>query len=125
MSSREDGIMCWNGDPAPVNAAYVGPNEVDRLGESLGAAGGKRPRTVDCGTPYKRPMSSSGLRLVELMMMMDDLYHKSSTTFCAVVKQVPSTASMGRKQLYPPEKEKNVSYSTALSTVRALAYKWK
>ncbi|CAH2266613.1 jg19813 [Pararge aegeria aegeria] len=25
-------------------------------GESLGAAGGKRPRAVDCGTPYKRPM---------------------------------------------------------------------
>ncbi|CAH2235689.1 jg18058 [Pararge aegeria aegeria] len=29
-------------------------------GESLGAAGGNRPRTVDCGAPYKRPMSSSG-----------------------------------------------------------------
>ncbi|CAH2217597.1 jg13526 [Pararge aegeria aegeria] len=28
-------------------------------GESTGAAGGKRPRTVYCGTPYKRPMSSS------------------------------------------------------------------
>ncbi|CAH2236261.1 jg7025 [Pararge aegeria aegeria] len=38
--------------------------------ESLGAAGGKRPRTVYCGTPYKRPMSSSGRRLVDMMMMM-------------------------------------------------------
>ncbi|CAH2211483.1 jg24928 [Pararge aegeria aegeria] len=28
-------------------------------GESLGAAGGKRPRPVDCETPYKRPMSNS------------------------------------------------------------------
>ncbi|CAH2243674.1 jg26148 [Pararge aegeria aegeria] len=38
-------------------------------GESLGAAGGKRPRTVYCGTPYIRPMSSSGRRLVDMMMM--------------------------------------------------------
>ncbi|CAH2218628.1 jg13600 [Pararge aegeria aegeria] len=40
--------------------------------KSLGAAGGKRPRTVDCGTPYKRPMSSSGRQLAEMMMMMID-----------------------------------------------------
>ncbi|CAH2233774.1 jg11779 [Pararge aegeria aegeria] len=33
-------------------------------GESLGAAGHKRPRTVDCGTPHKRPISSSGRQLV-------------------------------------------------------------
>ncbi|CAH2264578.1 jg21296 [Pararge aegeria aegeria] len=39
-------------------------------GESLGAAGGKRPRTVYCGTPYKKPMSSSGRRLVDMTMMM-------------------------------------------------------
>ncbi|CAH2256875.1 jg11021 [Pararge aegeria aegeria] len=39
-------------------------------GESMGAAGGKRPRTVDCRTSYKRPMSSSGPSLVEMMMMM-------------------------------------------------------
>ncbi|CAH2269419.1 jg16445 [Pararge aegeria aegeria] len=45
-------------------------------GESLGAAGGKRPRTVFYGTPYKRPMSSSGRRLVE-MMMMKSLYSYS------------------------------------------------
>ncbi|CAH2226665.1 jg3174 [Pararge aegeria aegeria] len=38
-------------------------------GESLGAAGGKRPRTVDCGSPYKRPMSSSGRQLLEMTMM--------------------------------------------------------
>ncbi|CAH2240682.1 jg25706 [Pararge aegeria aegeria] len=35
-----------------------------KISESLGAAGGKRPRTVDCGTPYKRPMSNSGHPLV-------------------------------------------------------------
>ncbi|CAH2233311.1 jg6233 [Pararge aegeria aegeria] len=39
-------------------------------GESLGAAGGKWSRTVDSGTPYKRPLSSSGRPLVEMMMMM-------------------------------------------------------
>ncbi|CAH2234472.1 jg1614 [Pararge aegeria aegeria] len=33
-------------------------------------AGGKRPRTVYCGTPYKRPMSSSGRRFVDMMTMM-------------------------------------------------------
>ncbi|CAH2234027.1 jg5018 [Pararge aegeria aegeria] len=38
--------------------------------ESLGAAGNQRPRTVDCGTPYKRPMSSSGCPLVKMMMTM-------------------------------------------------------
>ncbi|CAH2209517.1 jg17515 [Pararge aegeria aegeria] len=38
--------------------------------ESLGATGNKRPRTVDFGTPYKRPMSSSGLQSVEVMMVM-------------------------------------------------------
>ncbi|CAH2234287.1 jg15015 [Pararge aegeria aegeria] len=39
-------------------------------GDSLRGAGGKRPRTMDCGTPYKRPMSSSGRQLVEMMTMM-------------------------------------------------------
>ncbi|CAH2229049.1 jg17291 [Pararge aegeria aegeria] len=37
--------------------------------ESLGAAGGKRPRIVYCGTPYKRPVSSSGSQLVDMIMM--------------------------------------------------------
>ncbi|CAH2230804.1 jg15272 [Pararge aegeria aegeria] len=37
-------------------------------GEKLGAAGGKR--TVYCGTPYKRPMSSTGRQLVEEIIMM-------------------------------------------------------
>ncbi|CAH2209483.1 jg25746 [Pararge aegeria aegeria] len=39
-------------------------------GESLGAASSKRPRIVDCGTPYKRRMSSSGRPSVEMMMMI-------------------------------------------------------
>ncbi|CAH2227324.1 jg9, partial [Pararge aegeria aegeria] len=39
-------------------------------GESPGAAGGKRPRTVYCGTPYKRPMSSSGRQFVDVMMKL-------------------------------------------------------
>ncbi|CAH2269166.1 jg1699 [Pararge aegeria aegeria] len=47
---------CWNGDPAPVNAALVGPQR-GGPNKSLGAAGSKRPRTVNFGTPYKRPMS--------------------------------------------------------------------
>ncbi|CAH2241464.1 jg15661 [Pararge aegeria aegeria] len=62
----------WNGDPAQVNAALVGPQRGGQTTshESLEAAGNKRPRTVDCGTPYKRPMSSSGLQSVEVMITM-------------------------------------------------------
>ncbi|CAH2243827.1 jg23212 [Pararge aegeria aegeria] len=65
-------LRYWNADPAPVNAALVGPQRGGQMtsGESLGAAGGKRPGTVYCGTPYKRRMSSSGRRLVDMMMMM-------------------------------------------------------
>ncbi|CAH2236540.1 jg8022 [Pararge aegeria aegeria] len=63
---------CWNGDPAHVKAALVGPQHGGQTtsNESLGAAGSKRTRTVDFGTLYKRPMSSSGLQSVEVMMMM-------------------------------------------------------
>ncbi|CAH2247807.1 jg1134 [Pararge aegeria aegeria] len=38
--------------------------------ESLGAAGMKRPRTVDFGTPYTRTISSSELQSVEITMLM-------------------------------------------------------
>ncbi|CAH2266790.1 jg18919 [Pararge aegeria aegeria] len=64
-------LRCWNGDPAPVNTVLVGPQRGGKMtaGELLGDAGGKRLRTVDCGTPYKRPMSSSGRQLVEMMMI--------------------------------------------------------
>ncbi|CAH2234699.1 jg4685 [Pararge aegeria aegeria] len=60
---------CWNGDPAQENAALVGPQQDGQTtsNESLGAAGHKRPRNVDFGTPYKRPMSSSGLQSVEVI----------------------------------------------------------
>ncbi|CAH2234850.1 jg13252 [Pararge aegeria aegeria] len=53
-------LRCWNGYTAPVNAALVGPKRGGQTmsGESLGAAGGKRPRTVECEPPFKRPMSS-------------------------------------------------------------------
>ncbi|CAH2234140.1 jg23736 [Pararge aegeria aegeria] len=62
---------CWNGDPELVNAASVGPQRggLTTSNESLGAAGNKRPRTVDFGTPYKRPKSSGGLQSVEGMIM--------------------------------------------------------
>ncbi|CAH2223684.1 jg210 [Pararge aegeria aegeria] len=40
---------CWNGDPAHVNAALIGPQRGDQTTSnvSLGADGNKRPRTVD------------------------------------------------------------------------------
>ncbi|CAH2215558.1 jg1034 [Pararge aegeria aegeria] len=37
---------------------------------SQGAAGYQRLKTVEFGTPYKIPMSSSGRILVDMMMMM-------------------------------------------------------
>ncbi|CAH2259291.1 jg10036 [Pararge aegeria aegeria] len=75
IARRTDGRgvpRCWNGDPAQVNAVLVGPQRGGQTtsNESLGAAGNKRPRTVDFGTLYKRPMSSSALQSVEVMMMM-------------------------------------------------------
>ncbi|CAH2238058.1 jg9756 [Pararge aegeria aegeria] len=61
----------WNGDPAQVNAALVGPKRGGQTTsiKSLGATGNQRPRTVEVGTSYKRPMSSGGLQSVEVMMM--------------------------------------------------------
>ncbi|CAH2240790.1 jg2490 [Pararge aegeria aegeria] len=63
---------CWNGSPALANAALVDPRRGGRttLGASQVAAGFKRHKTVEFGTPYKRPMSSSGRLSVDMMMMM-------------------------------------------------------
>ncbi|CAH2231303.1 jg20617 [Pararge aegeria aegeria] len=60
----------WN--LAQVNAALVGPKRGGQTtsNESLGAAESKRPRNMNFGTPYKRPMSSSGRLSVDVMMMM-------------------------------------------------------
>ncbi|CAH2243578.1 jg12888 [Pararge aegeria aegeria] len=65
-------LRCWNGDPAQVNAAFVRPQryEPTTSNESLGAAGNNPRYCVDFGTPYKRPMSSSGLQSVEVMMIL-------------------------------------------------------
>ncbi|CAH2207399.1 jg422 [Pararge aegeria aegeria] len=70
IDGRWGSIPYWNGDSAQVNAALVGPQRGGQttLNESPGAAGNKRPRTVDFGTPYKRPMSSSELQSVEVMI---------------------------------------------------------
>ncbi|CAH2235315.1 jg5885 [Pararge aegeria aegeria] len=68
---------CWNGDHAKENAALVGPNEVDRRHQR--AAGNKRPRTVDFGTPHKRPMSSSGLQSLEAMMTVSIILKERCT----------------------------------------------
>ncbi|CAH2256776.1 jg10985 [Pararge aegeria aegeria] len=49
----------------PRNGKRSGPQRGGQTtsGESLRAAG-REPRTVDCGTPCKRPMSNSGRQLV-------------------------------------------------------------
>ncbi|CAH2243235.1 jg14533 [Pararge aegeria aegeria] len=63
---------CWNGSPELVSAALVGPQQGGQttLSASQVAAGSKRLRTVELGTPYKRPMSSSGRLSVDVMMMI-------------------------------------------------------
>ncbi|CAH2244589.1 jg11704 [Pararge aegeria aegeria] len=63
---------CWNGSPELVSAALFGPQLVGHttLSASQVDAGSKRLRTVELGTPYKRPMSSSGRLSVDVMMMM-------------------------------------------------------
>ncbi|CAH2213352.1 jg17708, partial [Pararge aegeria aegeria] len=53
--------------------SWSNPDEVDgrpTLGASQVAAGFKRHKTVEFGTPYKIPMSSSGRVSVDVTMMM-------------------------------------------------------
>ncbi|CAH2257366.1 jg7577 [Pararge aegeria aegeria] len=47
---------------------------IDDFKQSLKAAENKRPRTVDFVTPYKRPMSSSGLKSVEVTMITNSVF---------------------------------------------------
>ncbi|CAH2232703.1 jg5327 [Pararge aegeria aegeria] len=58
--------------PELASAALVDPQRGGQtiLSASQVAAGSKRHRTVEFGTPYKRPMSSSGRLSVDLMMSM-------------------------------------------------------
>ncbi|CAH2240667.1 jg8051 [Pararge aegeria aegeria] len=57
-----------------VSAALVDPQRGGQMtlsASQVAAAGSlKRHRTVDFGTPYERPMSSSGRLSVDMMMMM-------------------------------------------------------
>ncbi|CAH2247269.1 jg15458 [Pararge aegeria aegeria] len=63
---------CWNGSPELVSAALVDPQRGGQttLSASQVAAGSKRHRTVEFGTSYKRPMSSSGRLSIDMMMMI-------------------------------------------------------
>ncbi|CAH2243314.1 jg2814 [Pararge aegeria aegeria] len=61
-------LLPWTG-----KRSVGGPQRGGRTNESLGAAGNKRPGTVDFEAPYKRPMSSSGHQSLEVMMMTLDL----------------------------------------------------
>ncbi|CAH2218077.1 jg22249 [Pararge aegeria aegeria] len=58
-----------NGSPVLVSAALVDPQRGGQttLSASQVAAGSKRLRIVELGTPYKRPMSSSGRLSVDVM----------------------------------------------------------
>ncbi|CAH2267845.1 jg12922 [Pararge aegeria aegeria] len=70
---------CWNGSPALVSAALVDPqrNGQTTLSASQVAAGSKRHKTVELGTPHKRPMSSSGRLSVYMMIVMINITSKN------------------------------------------------
>ncbi|CAH2265640.1 jg15724 [Pararge aegeria aegeria] len=83
-------------------------------GGQLGAAGGKRPMTVYCETPYKRPMSSSGRRLVDMMMRLknyastvvaamlaEDEAWIAMVTFCEIVMAKKEAAERDRERADP------------------------
>ncbi|CAH2240350.1 jg17346 [Pararge aegeria aegeria] len=63
---------CWNGSPALLSAALVDLQRGGRttIGASQVAAGSKRHKTVEFGTPHKRPMSRSGLQSVDMMIKL-------------------------------------------------------
>ncbi|CAH2235520.1 jg19497 [Pararge aegeria aegeria] len=63
-------LLEWQHFTELINAAVVDPRRGGRttLGASQVAAGFKRHKTVEFGTPYKRPMSSSGRLSVDMMI---------------------------------------------------------
>ncbi|CAH2210865.1 jg5572 [Pararge aegeria aegeria] len=62
---------CWNGSPDLVSLVLVDSQRGQTtLSASQVAAGPKRHKTVELGTPYKRPISDSGRLLVNMMIMM-------------------------------------------------------
>ncbi|CAH2235219.1 jg10471 [Pararge aegeria aegeria] len=61
IARRTDGLWClkmleWRPRNGKRSVGRLPTRWTDNIG-SLGAAGNKRPRTVDCGAPYKRPTS--------------------------------------------------------------------
>ncbi|CAH2217984.1 jg19877 [Pararge aegeria aegeria] len=63
---------CWNGSPVLVSTALVDNQRGGQttLSASQVAVGSKRLRIVELGTPYKRPMSSSGRLSVDVMTVL-------------------------------------------------------
>ncbi|CAH2217754.1 jg20398 [Pararge aegeria aegeria] len=62
------------GSPELISAALVDPQRGGQTSLSVSQvdAGSKRHRTVEFGTPYKRPMSSSGRLSVDMMIKYED-----------------------------------------------------
>ncbi|CAH2234222.1 jg16671 [Pararge aegeria aegeria] len=61
---------CWNGGLALVSAVDPRQGGQTTSNASRGAAGHKRHKTVEFGTPFKRPISNSGRLAVDMMMTM-------------------------------------------------------
>ncbi|CAH2240397.1 jg3805 [Pararge aegeria aegeria] len=76
---------CWNGSPELVSAALVDPQRGGQTTLSASqVAGSKRHRTVEFGTPYKRPLSSSGRLSVDMMMMINlSTFETSRLSVCS------------------------------------------
>ncbi|CAH2233185.1 jg13117 [Pararge aegeria aegeria] len=61
----------WNGSSALLSTALVDPQRGRQttLSASQVAAGSKRHKRVEFGTPYIKPMSTSGRLLVDMMRL--------------------------------------------------------
>ncbi|CAH2238389.1 jg21094 [Pararge aegeria aegeria] len=100
-------------------------------GESLGAAGDKRPRTVDCGTSYKRPISSCERQLVEMMMMMKKVIY--SVLYERIPVEVTLVGETGGKvqisieegRTYSPKREVLVQTSSRMEAMERKTFSKK
>ncbi|CAH2218440.1 jg4419 [Pararge aegeria aegeria] len=75
IARRTDGrwdskVLEWQPRTGKRSVGRPQPGGQTTSSESRGAAGYKRPRIVELGSPYKRPMSSSGRESVDLMIML-------------------------------------------------------
>ncbi|CAH2237564.1 jg9817 [Pararge aegeria aegeria] len=93
-------------------------DDIRRVTESLWR---HRPETVYCGTPYKRPMSSSGRRLVEVMIM-NTLSSKASEKWESIKKYMEEIIKV--KERDEREGRNKTKVTDALTYSKSQKWKW-